>query len=156
VCSSDLHQCSCAPIQIQRYRSRLSGPLLDRIDLHVEVPAVPYRDLKQEQGSISSALMQERIDVVRAVQRERYKGLHFSSNSELSGKWLERYCPLTETEHAFLEGAVQRLGMSARAFTRVLRISRTIADLAGDESLTVTHLAEAINYRGLDRQQGDF
>jgi magnesium chelatase family protein len=150
------HQCSCAPIQIQRYRSRLSGPLLDRIDLHVEVPAVPYRDLKQEQGSIGSALMQERIDAVRAVQRERYKGLHFSSNSELSGKWLERYCPLTEREHAFLEGAVQRLGMSARAFTRVLRISRTIADLAGDEALTVTHLAEAINYRGLDRQQEDF
>ena len=146
------HHCSCTPIQVQRYRSRLSGPLLDRIDLHVEVPAVPYRDLKQEQGSISSATMRERIDAARAVQRGRYEGLHFSSNSELSGKWLERFCPLTESEHAFLEGAVQRLGMSARAFTRVLRISRTIADLAGDETLTVTHLAEAINYRGLDRQ----
>jgi magnesium chelatase family protein len=96
--------------------------------------------------------MRERIDAARAVQRGRYEGLHFSSNSELSGKWLERFCPLTESEHAFLEGAVQRLGMSARAFTRVLRISRTIADLAGDETLTVTHLAEAINYRGLDRQ----
>jgi magnesium chelatase family protein len=146
------HHCSCTPIQIQRYRSRLSGPLLDRIDLHVEVPAVPYRDLKQEQGSISSAVMQERIDAARTVQRERYAGLHFSSNSELSGKWLERFCPLTATEHDFLEGAVQRLGMSARAFVRVLRISRTIADLAGDDTLTVTHLAEAINYRGLDRQ----
>jgi magnesium chelatase family protein len=109
------HHCSCTPIQIQRYRSRLSGPLLDRIDLHVEVPAVPYRDLKQEQGSISSAVMRERIDTARRVQRERYAGLHFSSNSELSGKWLERFCPLTASEHAFLEGAVQRLGMSARA-----------------------------------------
>jgi len=146
------HQCSCTPIQVQRYRSRLSGPLLDRIDLHVEVPAVPYRDLKQGQGSISSATMQERINAAREVQRERYDGLHFRSNSELSGKWLERYCPLSESEHAFLEGAVQRLGMSARAFTRVLRISRTIADLAGDQDLTVKHLAEAINYRGLDRQ----
>jgi magnesium chelatase family protein len=86
------------------------------------------------------------------VQRERYAGLHFSSNSELSGKWLERFCRLTASEHAFLEGAVQRLGMSARAFVRVLRISRTIADLAGDADLTATHLAEAINYRGLDRQ----
>lgn len=119
----DKHHCSCTPIQIQRYRSRLSGPLLDRIDLHVEVPAVPYRDLKQEQGSISSAVMQERIDAARKVQRERYVGLHFSSNSELSGKWLERFCPLTAKEHDFLEGAVQRLGMSARAFVRVLRIS---------------------------------
>jgi magnesium chelatase family protein len=146
------HHCSCTPLQVQRYRSRLSGPLLDRIDLHVEVPAVPYRDLKQEQGSISSAVMRGRIDAAREVQRRRYEGLHFSSNSELSGKWLERFCPLTSREHDFLEGAVQRLGMSARAFTRVLRISRTIADLAGDESLTVVHLAEAINYRGLDRQ----
>lgn len=146
------HHCSCTPLQVQRYRSRLSGPLLDRIDLHVEVPAVPYRDLKQEQGSISSAAMRERIDAARAVQRGRYEGLHFSSNSELSGRWLERFCPLTPREHDFLEGAVQRLGLSARAFTRVLRISRTIADLAGDETLTVVHLAEAINYRGLDRQ----
>jgi Predicted ATPase with chaperone activity len=78
---------------VQRYRSRLSGPLLDRIDLHVEVPAVPYRDLKQGEGSISSATMQGRINAAREVQRERYDGLHFSSNSELSGKWLERYCP---------------------------------------------------------------
>lgn len=146
------HHCSCTPIQVQRYRSRLSGPLLDRIDLHVEVPAVPYRDLKQEQGSISSAVMRERIEAARRVQRERYAGLHFSSNSELSGKWLERFCRLTTSEHAFLETAVQRLGMSARAFVRVLRISRTIADLAGDADLSTTHLAEAINYRGLDRQ----
>ncbi len=145
------HQCSCSPVQIQRYRSRLSGPLLDRIDLHVEVPAVPYRDLKQTSGSLDSATMQGRINAARAVQRTRYADLHFSSNSELSGKWLERYCALGETEHAFLEGAVRRLGMSARAFTRVLRIARTIADLAEDQALTVTHLAEAINYRTLDR-----
>ena len=143
------HHCSCTPIQVQRYRSRLSGPLLDRIDLHVEVPAVPYRDLKRTGGSISSEDMRRRIDAAREVQRRRYAGLHFSSNSELSGTWLERFCPLTPNEHDFLEGAVQRLGMSARAFTRVLRISRTIADLAGDETLSTTHLAEAINYRGL-------
>ncbi|NLV97118.1 MAG: YifB family Mg chelatase-like AAA ATPase [Desulfovibrionales bacterium] len=149
------HECSCTPMQVQRYRSRLSGPLLDRIDLHVEVPAVPYRDLKQAQGSIDSAAMHEKINTARAVQQSRYAQLHFSSNSELSGKWLERFCPLTETEHSFLEAAVKRLGMSARAFTRVLRISRTIADLAGDDNLTVTHLAEAINYRGLDRQAQD-
>jgi magnesium chelatase family protein len=139
-------------VQVQRYRSRLSGPLLDRIDLHVEVPAVPYRDLKQSTGQVTSAAMRERIETVRTVQRERYGGLHFTSNSELSGKWLERFCPLTETEHVFLEKAVQRLGMSARAFTRVLRIGRTIADMAGADRLSVEHLAEALNYRGLDRQ----
>jgi magnesium chelatase family protein len=149
------HHCSCTPIQVQRYRSRLSGPLLDRIDLHVEVPAVPYRDLKRTEGSISSEDMRRRIDAARGVQHRRYAGLHFSSNSELSGAWLERFCPLTPHEHDFLEGAVQRLGMSARAFTRVLRISRTIADLAGDETLSTIHLAEAINYRGLDRQGQD-
>ncbi len=148
----DKHPCTCSPLQVQRYRSRLSGPLLDRIDLHVEVPAVPYRDLKQTQGSIDSAHMRRRIDAAREVQRHRYAGLHFSSNSELSGKWLERFCLLSEKEHAFLEGAVQRLGMSARAFVRVLRIARTIADLAGDDILTSIHLAEAINYRTLDRQ----
>ncbi len=146
------HVCSCSAVQVQRYRSRLSGPLLDRIDLHVEVPAVPYRDLKRGAGQVGSAAMRERIDAARAVQRARYAGLHFSSNSELSGKWLERFCPVTEAEHAFLEKAVQRLGMSARAFTRVLRIARTIADMAGEDAMTVQHLAEALNYRGLDRQ----
>jgi magnesium chelatase family protein len=146
------HVCTCSAVQVQRYRSRLSGPLLDRIDLHVEVPAVPYRDLKQSTGQVTSAAMRERIETVRTVQRERYGGLHFTSNSELSGKWLERFCPLTETEHVFLEKAVQRLGMSARAFTRVLRIGRTIADMAGADRLSVEHLAEALNYRGLDRQ----
>lgn len=150
----DHHPCSCTPIQVQRYRSRLSGPLLDRIDLHVEVPAVPYRDLKQERGSIDSQSMRAKINAAHAVQHQRYAGLHFSSNAQLSGRWLEKYCLLTDAEHKFLEAAVQRLGMSARAFTRVLRISRTIADLAGEKDLQVTHLAEAINYRGLDRQAG--
>lgn len=146
------HRCTCTPVQVQRYRSRLSGPLLDRIDLHVEVPAVPYRDLKQATGSISSTIMRERIDQARAVQKTRYTGLHFSSNSELSGRWLERHCALGQAEHKFLEGAVKRLGMSARAFTRVLRIARTIADLAQNQEVTQLHLAEAINYRTLDRQ----
>lgn len=112
--SDERHQCSCSPVQIQRYRSRLSGPLLDRIDLHVEVPAVPYKDLKQTRSGIGSAAMRERIDQARNVQKTRYADLHFSSNSEFSGQWLERHCALGETEHTFLEGAVRRLGMSAR------------------------------------------
>jgi magnesium chelatase family protein len=147
------HTCVCSPQQIQRYRSRLSGPLLDRIDLQVEVPAVPYKELKQTRATLDSATMRERIGRARQVQADRYGGLHFSCNSELSGKWLQEFCPLADVEHDFLEGAVNRLGMSARAFTRVLRIARTIADLAGEERIGVSHLSEAINYRTLDRQQ---
>lgn len=137
---------------VQRYRSRLSGPLLDRIDLHVEVPAVDYKELRSVGQGSDSASMRERILATRQVQAERYAGLHLLTNSQLSGKLLERFCPLGDTEHAFLEQAVRRLGLSARAFTRILRIGRTIADLAGAERLEVAHLAEAINYRSMDRQ----
>jgi magnesium chelatase family protein len=147
------HTCVCSPQQIQRYRSRLSGPLLDRIDLQVEVPAVPYKELKQTRATLDSATMRGRIEQARLVQARRYADLHFSGNSELSGKWLQEFCPLSDAEHDFLEGAVNRLGMSARAFTRVLRIARTIADLAGMDRIDVSHLSEAINYRTLDRQQ---
>lgn len=145
------HKCSCSPMQIQRYRSRLSGPLLDRIDLHVEVPAVEYKELKQRSSGLGSASMRQSIERVRAKQAERYAQSPLRTNSDLSGKQLERHCSLTEAEHGFLEGAVKRLGLSARAFTRILRISRTIADLEDAEKITTAHLAEAINYRSLDR-----
>ncbi|MDY7001802.1 MAG: ATP-binding protein, partial [Thermodesulfobacteriota bacterium] len=134
------------------YRSRVSGPLLDRIDLHVEVPAVPYKDLKQTESSMDSARMFGRIEAARERQAERYEGLPVLSNAELSGKPLSRHCVLGQDEHAFLERAVRALGLSARAYTRILRISRTIADLEGDENLKVSHLAEAVNYRTLDRK----
>ena len=147
------HQCTCAPQQIQRYRSRLSGPLLDRIDLHVEVPAVPYKDLRDGTGGAGSETMRARIAQVREMQHERYKNTPCTTNADLSGKWLEVHCRLGDAEHAFLEQAVSRLGLSARAYTRILRIARTIADLAETEQLTVEHLAEAINYRTLDRER---
>ena len=146
------HPCTCTPTQIQRYRSRLSGPLLDRIDLHIEVPAVPYKDLKQSRGSVDSATMRDNILKAREIQSNRFKDLPFLTNSQLSGKWLNEFCQLTEKEHDFLEIAVNKLGLSARSYTRILRISRTIADLAGEEKITTAHLAEAINYRSLDRQ----
>ncbi len=147
------HQCTCAPQQIQRYRSRLSGPLLDRIDLHVEVPAVPYKDLRGGSKGSSSETMRQRIARVRELQCRRYAETPCSTNADLSGKWLERFCGLQDSEHVFLEQAVSRLGLSARAYTRILRIGRTIADLAGCVQLTVEHLAEAINYRTLDRER---
>ncbi|SKA79828.1 YifB family Mg chelatase-like AAA ATPase [Desulfobaculum bizertense] len=145
------HVCVCTPRQVTAYRSRLSGPLLDRIDLHVEVPAVAYSDLKAPAKGADSASMRQRIASARKVQCERYKGTGISTNSALSGALLEQYCSLGDKEHAFLEKAVQRLGLSARAYTRILRIARTIADIDGVASLSVVQLAEAINYRSLDR-----
>ncbi len=152
----DKHTCICTPAQIQKYRSKISGPLLDRIDLHVEVPAVAYKDLKQESGMPDSKTMRENILKAREIQAKRYKGLPIKTNSELKGKWLNEFCKLGEKEHDFLEKAVNRLGLSARAYTRILRISRTIADLSGDEKINISHLAEAINYRNLDRTNISF
>jgi len=146
------HPCTCTPRQIQRYRAKLSGPLLDRIDLQVEVPAVPYTDLKTTQSTMDSESMRQRIFAAHALQKERYAGGNCRSNSELSGAQLEKYCELTDAEHEFLEQAVHKLGLSARAYTRVLRIARTIADLSQDETIDVRHLAEAINFRFLDRE----
>ncbi len=147
----DKHSCICTPTQIQKYRSKISGPLLDRIDLHVEVPAVAYKDLKKESGFPDSKTMRENILKARDIQNYRYKELPIKTNGELRGKWLNEFCKLDEKEHNFLENAVNKLGLSARAYTRILRISRTIADLSGDEKINISHLAEAINYRSLDR-----
>ena len=148
------HPCTCSPFEVSRYRSRLSGPLLDRIDLHVEVPAVDYADLKATGQGADSASMRASIAKARQVQARRYSGLPLFTNSQLNGKHLERFCALGAPEHAFLEKAVRSLGLSARAFTRVLRIARTIADLENADELTVGHLSEAIQYRTMDRQTG--
>jgi magnesium chelatase family protein len=139
-------------MQVQRYRSRLSGPLLDRIDLHVDVPAVPYRDLSATAAGTSSAAMSGRIRAARAVQAERFAGTTMRTNADLSGRHLDRHCAPGDDERSFLERAVRTLGLSARAYTRILRIARTIADLEGAPAIAVAHLAEAINYRTLDRQ----
>ena len=150
--TDEQHPCTCTAQQIQRYKSRLSGPLLDRIDLQVEVPAVPYSDLKAPQSSKDSASMRANIVGARQVQAQRLQNSPLTSNSQLQGTWLQEHCALTETEHEFLEQAVRKLGLSARAHTRILRIARTIADLEGAEAIQVPHLAEAINFRVLDRE----
>jgi magnesium chelatase family protein len=149
----DRHPCRCSPLQVSSYRSRLSGPLLDRIDLHVEVPAVPYKDLKEVKSPVDSAAMRGRIEAARAIQIERYAGAGLLENSQLSGERLSGCCGLEPGEHAFLEKAVHALGLSARAYTRVLRIARTIADLEAAPLVRTPHLAEAIQYRTLDREQ---
>ncbi len=147
------HACTCGEAEVRRYRSRLSGPLLDRIDLQVEVPAVAYKELRVETSPVTSAVMRKRVLAARAVQATRYAGLPFSVNGRLSGRWLTKFCALPDEGHAFLDSAVRRLGLSARAHTRILRIARTIADLDGHDELRVEHLAEAVNLRNLDRQR---
>lgn len=147
------HTCVCSPGLIRRYRARLSGPLLDRIDLHINVPAVPYEELQAGASPVTSARMRERVLATRAVQQARYAEVPYCrTNADLSGSLLEKHCRMGAPERAFLREAVQRLALSARAYTRILRISRTIADLAGSESIGVPHLAEAIGCRVLDRE----
>ncbi len=146
------HICTCSDNSKERYRSKISGPLLDRIDLHIEVPAVAYKDLRESSGSaLSSVQMREHILKARKIQERRYKDLPYSSNAELSGKDFEIFCKLDKAEEDFLGNVVEKFALSARSYTRILRIARTIADLANDENISTTHLAEAVSYRSLDR-----
>ncbi len=139
-------ECRCTPAIIQRYIGKLSGPLLDRIDLHIEVPAVPYRELRDKNGGLSSAEMRERVQQARAIQQRR--GFY---NAHIPSRALRKLCDLDEAGERTLEMAVRRLGLSARAHDRILKVARTIADLDQKESITAKHLAEAVQYRGLDR-----
>ncbi len=145
------HTCICSDVNKQRYRSKLSGPLLDRIDLHIEVPAVPYKDLSSKASGLSSEQMRAHILKARKIQEQRYKDLPYSSNAELSGTHLELFCALEKEEQEFLGTVVEKFALSARAYTRILKIARTIADLSDSKSITKNHLAEAVNYRALDR-----
>jgi magnesium chelatase family protein len=148
------HSCNCGPLAIERYRSRISGPLLDRIDIHLEVPAVAYGDIVGEQSGETSAVIRARVEQARAVQRDRFRdqpGVH--ANAHMSTRDLRRHCRLSQPVEAMLRQAVGRLGLSARAYHRVLKIARTIADLAGAGELATAHVSEAIQYRSLDRKQ---
>ncbi|HVD33867.1 MAG TPA: YifB family Mg chelatase-like AAA ATPase [Gemmatimonadales bacterium] len=148
------HSCNCGPLAIERYRSRISGPLLDRIDIHLEVPAVAYGDIVGEQSGETSAVIRARVEHARAVQRDRFRdqpGVH--ANAHMSTRDLRRYCRLSQPVEAMLRQAVGRLGLSARAYHRVLKIARTIADLAGATELSTAHVSEAIQYRSLDRKR---
>lgn len=147
------HMCTCSSQAVARYRAKLSGPLLDRIDLHVEVPSVSYEELRSGSSGPSSADIRERVVRAREVQAERYRGTNCRTNADLAGRMLEEYCRLEQMEHEFLGKAVEALALSARAYTRILRVARTIADLAGSPGIALPHLAEAISCRVLDREQ---
>jgi magnesium chelatase family protein len=132
----------------------LSGPLLDRIDLHIEVPRVPHKDLADPVDSESSATIRARVEQARAIQRERLASYGLLANSAMAARHIRKFCPLDGAGQKLLEMVVDKLGMSARSYSRILKVARTIADLAGEENIGQMHLAEAIQYRGLDRKLG--
>jgi magnesium chelatase family protein len=145
-------ECRCTPLQIQRYVGRISGPLLDRIDIHVDVPAVRFKELSNESAPAeSSAEIRSRAIAARERQLARFAGEGIFSNAQMTPRHLRSFCRLdAESEH-LLESAMTRLGLSARAYDRILKVSRTIADLDAAEGIHSKHVAEAVGYRSLDR-----
>ena len=143
--------CRCSAQQVRQYRSRVSGPLLDRIDIHVEVPSLPYRELAGTVRAESSAAVRRRVQRAREIQALRFDGGPARLNARMTGRQIREFCPLGEESQKLMEMAVDRLGLSARAYTRVLKVARTIADLDGEADIGPQHVSEAIQYRALDR-----
>jgi magnesium chelatase family protein len=148
-----LRECRCTPLQIQRYVGRVSGPLLDRIDIHVDVPAVRFKELSERSASEGedSSSIRERVIAARARQRERFRGSRVFSNAQMSSRLIRRHCRLDAEGEHLLEQAMTRQGLSARAYDRILKVGRTIADLEGSQDIRPAHVAEAVGYRSLDR-----
>lgn len=144
--------CRCTPPQIERYLSRVSGPLLDRIDIHLEVPAVPFEELRTGPAGAGSEAMRADVERARSLQRRRFEGDPFGLNGRMTGKQIRRFCKLDAMGETILKAAVEELGLSIRAHDRVLRVARTIADLADAESVDASHVAEAVQLRRLDRK----
>jgi magnesium chelatase family protein len=146
------HACSCTPREVHRYRSRISGPLMDRIDLHIEVPAVKYRDLAERADGEGSAAIAARVERSRDLQRERFAGTRIHANAQMTPRLIRKHCELDTAGNRLLELVTDRLGLSARSYNRILKVARTVADLEGAEHIREQHLSEAIQYRSLDRK----
>ncbi|MBN2419104.1 MAG: YifB family Mg chelatase-like AAA ATPase [Deltaproteobacteria bacterium] len=149
---STKRECHCSYTQIQRYRTKVSGPLMDRIDIHMDVPAVEYKDLSaKEQGKTSAEILED-LNKAREVQKERFKNLKIHNNAGMTGRHIRKFCEIDKESDRLLEMAMEKLGLSARAHSRILKIARTIADVEGIENIKADHIAEAIQYRSLDRK----
>ena len=145
------HECRCSPAQVQRYRARISGPLLDRIDLHIEAPALSITELRSDRAGESSAAIRERVEQARQQQLLRFRGTKLTANSRMPTSQLKKFCALDAALGDLLQQAMEQLALSARAYDRILKVARTIADLAGADRIGQPHLLEAIQYRSLDR-----
>jgi magnesium chelatase family protein len=145
------HTCSCSAAQIQRYRSKLSGPLIDRVDIHVEVPAVPYRDLVDRPGEEPSQDIRARVTAARVIQGRRFRRSRIYCNAQMNSRQIKAFCAIDAGCTRLLESAIEKLALSARAYHRILKIARTLADLETCESIGQHHIAEAIQYRSMDR-----
>jgi magnesium chelatase family protein len=143
--------CKCSPIQIQRYVSKISGPLLDRIDIHIDVPAVKFKELASDAPAESSSVIRERVVRARRVQLERFASERIFCNAQMSPRLIRKYCAIDSESKGLLENAITRLGLSARAYDRILKVSRTLADIEGRQDIAPSNVSEAIQYRTLDR-----
>jgi magnesium chelatase family protein len=146
------HACKCSPMQIERYMARISGPLLDRIDLHIEVPGVPFQELSASADGTSSASMREQVGRARRLQQARFGPASHALNGRMTSRQLRKFCQLNDEGKALLKSAMDDLGLSARAHDRILRMARTVADLDGAADIQPGHVVEAIGYRSLDRK----
>ncbi len=149
--SDPKHDCTCTHQQIHKYRSKISGPLMDRIDIHVEVPAVPSKDLMAEITSEPSEAIGDRVSAARSIQSTRFSRAKIYCNAQMSSRHIRRHCRIEDASVTLLETAVDKLGLSARAYNRILKIARTIADLDASPDVQVHHISEAVQYRSLDR-----
>jgi magnesium chelatase family protein len=147
----NLKPCTCTPQMIIRYRLKVSGPLLDRIDIHIEVPRVNYQELKDDTPSESSKSVRERVIKARQIQLKRFKEQGIYCNAHMKTKHLRKFCKIDEDSHSLLQSAMEKLGLSARAYSKIIKVARTIADLEGSENIKAPHIAEAIHYRSLER-----
>lgn len=147
-----VRECSCSHFKVEQYLSKVSGPLLDRLDIHVDVPPVEFSELTNEQKEESSKEIRARVEKARQIQCERYKNHKFSNNAKLSSSQMKKYCVLTSSAKMMLKNAFDRMGLSARAYDRIVKIARTIADLDYQDSISSKHIAEAIQYRSMDRK----
>ncbi|MDD7351015.1 MAG: YifB family Mg chelatase-like AAA ATPase [Clostridia bacterium] len=149
---SKTQQCKCTASEIHKYVSKLSGPLIDRIDLQIEVDNISYEELRGDGEAESSAEIKKRVEKARAIQRDRYKGSNIFVNAYMTNAQVKKYCALDKTCETLLKNAFEKLNLSARASTRILKVARTIADLEGSENIRPQHITEAIQYRSLDRK----
>ena len=144
-------ECTCTPPLIQRYVSKISGPLLDRIDIHMDVPAVKYKELSSSDLSEGSAVIRERVAAARRIQLQRFSAERIFSNAQMTPRLIRKYCAIDDACQRLLETAITKKGLSTHAYDRILKVARTVAVLAASERIIAPHISEAIQYRSLDR-----